>query len=380
VYEFGYSLPEYVVSGEVADVSPDEVDEDRVVHVYDDIVRALGPDNQQIVRMRTSVVGGGRGEFETGEYRTPSLTDELEEFLEGTDYLAVSTGDDPTATDEYVELELSRHDPDEYVLTAERLSREELFDVDEVRDLDALSDEAAEVVRAAVEGEYRGDTLPDGFEDEVGDAYFLADDEVYRPRVLEPDYDDVPTEVNVEVVEDEVGETYESPEEDDLEGYDDRFEDAYESEDDDEIEALAEELWDEYRPDDGARFELSVTNTSDETVTVFGGAPAPFGVLYAETDGDEDRPRRLVWSEAYVENGHVNVGPYGLTVNSIGLTTEFEADEAETEEYEVAFPAGEYRVEKSLSVSRGHRGDDEESWTYPYTVVIDTTRASDDEA
>lgn len=384
VYAFDHRLPEYVVTGEVADIDGDEVNDDRVVSMSDDIVRALGPDNRQIISMANSVVetDGRRNFVGAGEYRTPSLTDELEEFLDETDYLGVPTGDDPTAIDEYVELELSRDEAEEpYRLTAERLTREELFEVDEVRDIGTLSEEVAEVVRTAVEDEYRGDTLPDGFEDEVGDAYFFVDDEAHRPELLEPDYAGIPMELEVDVPDDRIGVIDEPLDEDDLEEYQDRFEDAHESDDEDEIDALIDELWDEYRPDDGARFELSVNNTSDETVTVFSGAPAPFGVLYAEdADNDDRRRRRLVWSESYVDDGHVNVGPRGLSVNAIGLNTDFEAGETEAETYEVGFPSGEYRVEESLSVSRGRRGEDEESWTYPYTVVIDVGREDDDEA
>lgn len=377
VYALDHSLPEYVVTGTVADVSDDEVDEDRVVHVTDDIVRALGPDNRQIVMMRTSVVGGGRGELETGEYRTTSLSEELEGFLDETDYIAVSTSENPTVTDEYVELELSREDPEDYYVEAERPSHEELFDVEEVRYLDELPDDIAEVVRTAVEGEYRGDTLPDGFEDSVGDAHFLVDDEAHRPELLEPDYDAAPVEVRAEVVDAGFDETHEPVDEETFESYREEFEDAYDSDDEEAIESLTEELWDEYRPDDGAVFELTLANTSEETVHVFSGAPAPFGVLTAEKVGDEadERRGRLVWSETYVENGHVNVGPHGLAVNSIGINTDIDAGDAETETYEVGFPSGEYRVEESVDVSRQQHADGE---TYPYTLVIEVDGASSD--
>jgi hypothetical protein len=377
VYVLDHSLPEYVVTGTVADVSDDEVDEDRVVHVTDDIVRALGPDNRQIVMMRTSVVGGGRGELETGEYRTTSLSEELEGFLEETDYIAVSTSENPTVTDEYVELELSHNDPEEYYLAAESLTHEELFEVEEVRYPDELPDDIAEVFRTAVEGEYRGDTLPDGFEDMTGDAYFLVDDEAHRPDVLEPDYDAAPIEVSAEVLEPGVADLEEPVDEEVFERYREEFEDAHQSDDEEAIESLTQDLWDEYRPDDGAVFELTLANNSDETVYVFSGAPAPFGVLTAErTDAESDERRgRLVWSETYVDNRHVSVGPRGLAVNSIGLNTEIGADEQETEMYEVGFPPGEYRIEESVDVSRQQHGDGE---TYPYTVVVEVREASGD--
>ena len=372
VYGLDYSLPEYVVTGTVADVSEDEVDDDRVVHAYDDVLRALGPDNRQIVMMGASVIGGGRGELETGEYRTTSLTDELDDFLNETDYIGVSTSRDPTATDEYVELELSRHDPDDYYIAAERLSREELFGVDEVRELGSLPDDVADVVRAAVDDGYRDNSIPDGFEDATGDAYFYVNERVHRPELREPDYDAAPVEITAEITDAGFDEVNELPDKETLDGYRDEYEDAVRN-DDEAAEEIIDRIRDEYSPDDAATFELSLTNTSDASVEVFSGAPAPYGVLYAENpDADDDEPpRRLVWSEAYAESGHVHFGPRGLGVNAIGLTTEIPTADSETETYDVAFPPGEYRVEETVDVSRSEGDGYGDGETYPYTVVIE---------
>jgi len=377
VYALDHSLPEYVVTGSVADVSEDEVDDDRVVHVTDDIVRALGPDNRQIVMMRTSVVGGGRGELETGEYRTTSLTEELESFLEETDYIAVSTSENPTVTDEYVELELSRQDPDDYYVEAERLTHEELFEVDEVRYLDELPDDVAEVVRTAVEDGYRGDTVPEEFEDATGNAYFLIEDEAYRPELNEPDYDAAPIEVRAEVTDSEYDEVNQPPDEEKLEEYRDDYEEATRNDDEEAAEEIRDRVRDEYSPDDAGAFTLLLTNTSDAPVEIFSGAPAPFGVLTAEkVDAESDeRTGTLVWSEAYTESQHVSFGPHGIGVNAIGLTTQLSPGDAETETYEVGFAPGEYRVEDSVEVSRQQHGDGE---TYPYTVVVEVEESPGD--
>jgi len=373
VYAVGYSLPEYVVSGTVADVSEDEVDDDRVVHATDDVLRALGPDNRQILMMRTSVIGGGRGELETGEYRTTSLTEELESFLEETDYIGVSTSKNPTVTDEYVELELSRRDPEEYYVEAERLTHEELFGVEEVREPGSLPDDVADVVRSAVDDGYRGDRIPDGFEDATGDAYFLIYDEAYRPELREPEYQDAPVKVRAEVTDAGYEEVNEIPDEEELEGYREEYENSTRNGDEETAEEIRDRLRDGYSPDDAGVFTLSLTNTSDAPVELFSGAPAPFGVLTAEKVDDEDDETRgrIVWSEAYAESQHVSFGPRGVAVNAIGLTTRLDADGTETETYEVGFPPGKYRVEEELDVSRSVGEGYGDGETYPYTVVID---------
>ncbi|MFP4632007.1 MAG: hypothetical protein ACLFMT_01050 [Halobacteriales archaeon] len=379
VYELSYSLPEYVVSGEESDRSPEEVDEDEVVSMSDDVIRTLGTDNQQIVSMANSVVErDGTGFAGTGEYRTTSIGDELRDFLDETTYLGVpeAGSEDPTEVDVLVELHVTEDDPGApYELSAEHVPLEELYDVSDVRGLDDLSAEAADVVEAAVDGEYRGDGLPDGFEDEVGDSYFLVDGEAHQPDVLEPDYDAAPVELSVEVVDGDRGDVHTPPSEEDLEGFRERYEEAHESEDEEEIQALREEVWSLYRPEDAATFELSVTNTSGDSVEIFSGAPAPFGVLRAEQASGDDRAL-VVWSEAYEESGHVYAGPMGLEVNSIGLNTEVEPGETLSETYEVAFPQGEYRVEETMSVSTEGLVSENEH-TVPYTLIIDVEGKDD---
>jgi len=368
VYAVDYSLPVYVLSGE--EVDADEADEDRAVSMMDDAIRMLDVDNEQVVRAANTVVD--RREGYTGEdYETTSLTPAFEEFVEGYDYISYPTRDDPTETAGYVEISLSEEDPDDYYLSAERLSHEEAFGVDEVRELGELSEDVADVVRRAVEDGYRGDTLPDGFDDATGDAYFLIDDEVHRPESREPEYDTAPVEVRAEVVEAVFDEVNDPVDEETLEGYRDEYEDAVRSDDDEAAESVTEELRDEYIPDGGATFTLSLANTSNAPIEVFSGAPAPFGVLTAENvDAEADEGRgRLVWSDVYAESQHVSFTPRGFGVNAIGLTTQIGAGDAETETYHVAFPPGEYRVEESVDVSRPDGEDDGE--TYPFTVVIE---------
>jgi len=380
VYVLEHSLPVYVVTGE--DVGEEEVDSDRTVSMTDDVIRALGVDNRQVAFAANTVVDRGEG-YSGEDYETTVLSPGLEEFVEDYDYISHSSG--------YVEIELKERDPDEYYISAEKVTHEELFDVEEVRELGTLPKAVAEVVRAAVEGGYRSDTVPKGFEEEAGDAYFLVNGQAHRPELHEPDYDDAPVELGVEVIDDEVGKVNDPPDEDTLEEHRERFEGAYEDAQEEEVgsekpdedvtKEPTDELWNVYRPDDGAIFDLSITNTSDETVVVRSGAPAPFGVLMAEEEGTEKnnrRERRLLWSETYVENRHVTVSPEGFGVNAIGVSTEFEPGKTETETYEVGFELGEYRVEETVSVSRDRRGDGE---TYPYTLVVEVDDASsDDEA
>jgi hypothetical protein len=151
--------------------------------------------------------------------------------------------------------------------------------------------------------------------------------------------------------------------------YRDEFEDAVRRDDEQAAERISAEIRDEYSPDDAARFELTLTNTADETVEVFSGAPAPFGVLYAE-EGDSGSRRRL-WYNTYADSEYVDFYPRGLLIDDIGLTTEIPPDDPETETYEVAFPPGEYRVDGSVDVSRPDGEGYGDGETYPYTVVIE---------
>jgi hypothetical protein len=155
--------------------------------------------------------------------------------------------------------------------------------------------------------------------------------------------------------------------------YRDGFEDAVRRDDEQDVENISAKIRNEYSPDGAGRFELTLTNTADETVEVFSGAPAPFGVLYAEEVGDDSGSRRLLWSDAYAESDYVNFYPHGLVLEDIGLTTEIPPSESETETYDVAFPPGEYRVDGSVDVSRSDGEGYGDGETYPYTVVIEVT-------
>ncbi len=368
VYELEHSLPEYVVTGEESDLAPDDVSEDDVVGMHEDVIRVVGTDNRQISRLANDVVelDGRRGYVGTGEFRTPTLQPRTEEFLEDTEYIGVSTSEDPTAVDVLVLLHVTEDDPDEpYTITATELSHEELYDVEEARELDELDERHQEVFLEAVEGQYRGESLPEGFREAVEDVHYLVDGEAHQAQILEPDYDDVPVELEVEVEDRGQGESHQPPSEEDLERYRERFEEAHEEDDDEKIEELTDELWSLYRPSEPASFRLQLTNTGEETVQVFSGAPAPYGVLRVD-DPEAPGGSRLLWSESYRESGHVNVGPHGLAVHSIGLTTELEPGETLAETYEAAYPEGTYQVQDSITIER-RRGDDV---TLPYTVDI----------
>lgn len=354
VYEVEHELPVHVVSGSVVE-DEEGVDEDRAVQMSDDVIRVVGRENRQIAQMAMEVIetDGRRRFVGTGEYTTPSVGDGLEEFLNRTDYIGVPTGDDPTHSDEYVELEVSHEDPGEpYWISARRVEDKELFGV-EVTPVEELDDVFERIVRFAAEHfhGYRAETLPDGYEDAFapyeddaeGDelTYYLVDDEAHAAYLRQPDYNDIPADLGIDVSE---GES--------------------ESEDGSEV----------------VEIDLTVTNTSDGAVEVSSGAPPPFGVLGAdrvenpEADNfaKEFGEREVLWSGAYDESEDVSVTDRGIMVNSIAAATEVEAGGSESTTYEVddGFGSGTYEVHESVTVEGGGLFSGGRKF-YPYSLVIE---------
>lgn len=182
---------------------------------------------------------------------------------------------------------------------------------------------------------------------------------------------DAPIDIGIRLVRAGFSGVHQPVDAETLDDYRDELEDAHRSDDQQAVERISAEIRDEYSPDDAARFELSLTNTADETVEVFSGAPAPFGVLRAEpVSGDSGSPR-LLWSDMYADSDHVSFYPRGLVLEDIGLTTEIPPGDSETETYDVAFPPGEYRVDGSIDVQRT---DAEEDDTHSYTVFVEVTK------
>jgi len=118
---------------------------------------------------------------------------------------------------------------------------------------------------------------------------------------------------------------------------------------------------------DGATLRIALRNEADATVQVMSGAPRPFGVLRYHPAGAKE-PRRLLWTDAYVESDHVRTeGREVKRVNSIGLQTTVapggEAARAFTIEDDL--PSGEYVVEDDVQVA--YPGGDA---TLPYRVTF----------
>ena len=353
VYEVEHRLPVHVVTGSVVE-DEGSVDEDRTVQMSDDVIRVVGEENRQVAHMAMEVIetDGRRRFVGTGEYTTPSVGDGLEGFLNRTDYIGVPTGDNPTRSDKYVELEVSHEDPGEpYEIRARRLDDENLFGV-EVTPVEELDDSFERIVRFAAghpEG-YRSEELPDGYEDilappDAGEeemTYYLVDDEAHAPYLRQPDYGDIPVELGVDVSE----------------GKSER-----------EKESEVVEL------------DLTVTNTSDGKVEVSSGAPPPFGVLSADLvenpEADEAAKefgeKGVLWSVAYDESEHVSVTERGIMVNSIAVITEVEAGGSESTTYEVGdgFERGTHEVRESITVEgKGLLSGGRKS--YPYSLVVET--------
>lgn len=120
--------------------------------------------------------------------------------------------------------------------------------------------------------------------------------------------------------------------------------------------------------DDEARLRLALVNGGDREVSVFSGAPPPFGVLYVEAvDGDG---QSLLWTDAYRENTHVGTEGRSVTfVEDLGLTTPLQAGERLERTFAVvgALAPGAYVVRSNVGIDPAGDG---EGGTLPYRVYL----------
>lgn len=109
--------------------------------------------------------------------------------------------------------------------------------------------------------------------------------------------------------------------------------------------------------EDPAVIKIAVQNIGDTTIELSSGAPAPFGVLTAESPAENGTP---LWSDAYEESDHVDITSEGLAVEDIGLVTTLDQDERVEEFYElrrswpdtqqeIPFQSGAYKIENELT-------------------------------
>ncbi len=305
-YRLDHALPTYTVTAEA--VTESEVDgsiADR--EAYREAVTHDG-------RVTSGLLRVAREEGYRLTYVWPSLREFVDEYdavrYRG-ELLAVSlTVDDPGPP---------------YAVTAERAA---LADVARgpVWDASNASADLRAVVEAAgsTPGVYSADELPDGLLDELdANEYVYLDGTFYTTYVEKRD----PLPVSLSA----------------------RFED-------DSLDG------------DGARLRLALRNEADAPVRVMSGAPRPFGVLRFHPV-DESEPRRLLWTDAYAESGHVHTdGREVKMVNSIGLRTEVEAggEAARTFTVEGDLPSGEYVVEGDVGVDLA----DDDGGRLPYRVAF----------
>jgi hypothetical protein len=130
------------------------------------------------------------------------------------------------------------------------------------------------------------------------------------------------------------------------------------------------------RPSDPARIELSISNTGDERIGVSSGVPGPFGVLRAESEGEDDRV--TLWSDAYAESDHVHTTAGRVrAVNDVGIVTELASGETRTRAYEIGrwrLEPGTYTVDESIGIERYATDENgkrrSEGTTFPYELRI----------
>jgi hypothetical protein len=115
---------------------------------------------------------------------------------------------------------------------------------------------------------------------------------------------------------------------------------------------------------------LALVNRSKQDVSVFSGAPAPFGVLRLESVDDDGTV--LLWTDAYRDNKHVGTDGKSVTmIQDIGLTTPLPAGERLERTFEVVdTPApGEYVLRGNVGIEYPD-SDDGGSLAYRVTVRV----------
>ncbi|WP_114577517.1 hypothetical protein [Saliphagus sp. LR7] len=147
-------------------------------------------------------------------------------------------------------------------------------------------------------------------------------------------------------------------------------------EDGGEFAALEIELVDPHvEPESPAALEATLTNTAEEAILVTSGAPAPFGVLRAESDNGD---AITLWSDAYEETDHVQTDGKDLeTFTNVALVSEFEPEESITRTFEIHaetsnLEAGTYESSVVLDIGFGDKGDGNKSRDPDGTENLDT--------
>ncbi|MFC5369187.1 hypothetical protein [Salinirubrum litoreum] len=253
-------------------------------------------------------------------YRTLRLWPSLREFLdshEGVRYRGT-----------VYSLSLSVEDDGQpYTVTASRVSPTDLTD-ESVYDATEATETVREAVRAAGEtqGVYAGD-LPEQLLEAVAAHQYVYLDGTFYWAGLE-NREDLPVDLEGTVTQSQFSETV-------------------------------------------PRIRLVLGNHGDRDVSVFSGAPAPFGVIEMEAvDGDGGS---LLWTDAYRESSHVRTDEQSVTfVNAIGLTTPLPAGERLDRTFEVvdAVAPGEYVVQDDVGIESP--GSDE-GGTLAYRVFLRVT-------
>lgn len=122
-----------------------------------------------------------------------------------------------------------------------------------------------------------------------------------------------------------------------------------------------------------AELALSVENTGTEPISIFSGAPGPFGIQRMHPQDDPDT-RVLLWTDEYVENSHVHTDGRSIrSVNAIGISTDVDPGDTASQTFE-AYAAdvstGTYELDDDVGLR-----DENHDGSRTYTVTITVERA-----
>lgn len=135
------------------------------------------------------------------------------------------------------------------------------------------------------------------------------------------------------------------------------------------VDVAAEVVQPDMTGDEEPRLRLALRNDGDREVSVFSGAPAPFGVVRltaVETDAES-----LLWTDAYAQSSHVGTEGRSVTfIEDIGVTTLLAPGERLDRTFTVvdSLPPGAYVLRSDVGIETP--GDEGGGGTLPYRVYL----------
>jgi len=122
--------------------------------------------------------------------------------------------------------------------------------------------------------------------------------------------------------------------------------------------------------DDGAKLRLTLTNQTDQDLSIYSGAPGPFGVIRLEAVGDATTS--VLWTDAYERSNDVKTEHQTVTLtNEIAISTPLSGNESISRVFSTTeeLPPGSYVIRDNVGIET----PTEDGGALPYRVYLEVT-------